>query len=43
MPTTDRMFVHTKKFDNLWAELGCDDDDLLELQEAICDNPQKRR
>jgi hypothetical protein len=34
------MFLHTKKFDSLWSELGCDDDDLLELQKIICANPQ---
>ena len=37
----DRMFVHTKVFDRLWSELGCDDSDLIELQKAICDNPQR--
>jgi len=38
---TERMFIHTKVFDRLWESLGCDDDDLLELQKAICDNPQR--
>ena len=38
---TDRMFVHTKVFDRQWTALGCDDDDLLELQKAICEDPQK--
>ena len=38
---TDRMFVHTKVFDRQWTALGCDDDDLLELQKAICADPQK--
>ena len=38
---TDRMFIHTKVFDKQWSSLGCDDDDLLELQKTICDNPQK--
>lgn len=37
---TDRMFIHTKVFDRLWGLLGCNDNDLLELQKAICDNPQ---
>ena len=37
---TDRMFVSTKVFDRLWEALGCDDDDLSELQKAICENPQ---
>ena len=37
---TERMFVHTKVFDRLWESLGCNDDDLLELQKAICDHPQ---
>lgn len=37
---TDRMFIHTKVFDRLWESLGCSDDDLSELQKAICDNPQ---
>ena len=36
----DRMFVHTKVFDRLWASLGCNDDDLSGLQKAICENPQ---
>jgi len=35
------MFIHTKIFDKLWESLGCDDDDLVELQKAICKNPQK--
>jgi len=35
------MFVHTKIFDRLWAELGCDDDDLTGLQKAISDDPQR--
>ena len=38
---TDRMFIHTKVFDQKWTELGCDDKDLRELQRAICENPQK--
>jgi hypothetical protein len=33
------MFVHTKVFDRQWQALGCDDDDLLELQKAICADP----
>jgi len=37
---TDRMFVHTKVFDRLWESLGCNDNDPLELQKAICDDPQ---
>jgi len=37
---TDRMFVHTKIFDRLWESIGYDDDDLSELQKAICENPQ---
>jgi hypothetical protein len=36
---TDRTFIHTKIFDRLWAALGCDDDDLSELQKAISDDP----
>ena len=39
---TDRMFIHTKVFDRLWESLGCDDDDLAELQKAICENPLNR-
>ena len=35
-----RTFVHTKVFDRNWESLGCDDDDLLELQKAILENPQ---
>jgi len=38
---TDRMFIHTKVFDRLWESLGCSDDDLSELQKAICDAPQR--
>lgn len=38
---TERMFIHTKLFDKKWDLLGCDDDDLIELQKAICENPQK--
>jgi hypothetical protein len=38
---TDRMFVNTKVFDRLWDALGCDDDDLAELQRTICDAPQR--
>ena len=38
---TDRMFIHTKLFDKKWTSLGYDDDDLAELQKAICENPQK--
>jgi hypothetical protein len=37
---TDRMFIHTKVFDRLWDSLGCNDDDLSELQKAICEDPQ---
>jgi hypothetical protein len=37
---TDRMFVHTKAFDKQWEALGCNDDDLAELQKAISNNPQ---
>ena len=37
---TERMFIHTKIFDRLWESIGCDDDDLAELQKAICENPQ---
>ena len=35
---TDRMFIHTKVFDMLWELLGCNDDDLSELQRDICEN-----
>lgn len=37
---TDRMFIHTKVFDRQWDSLGCDDNDLAELQKAICNDPQ---
>ena len=37
----DRIFIHTKMFDKKWLELGCDDDDLGELQKAICESPRK--
>jgi len=37
---TDRVFVHTKVFDRLWESLGCNDDDLADLQRAICSDPQ---
>ena len=36
----DRKFIHTKLFDKKWRELGCNDDDLGELQKVICENPQ---
>ena len=38
---TDRMFIHTKSFDKQWKDLGCNDDDLSELQKSICDSSQK--
>ena len=38
---TERMFIHTKVFDRQWESLGCDDDDLSELQKAICDDPKR--
>ena len=37
---TNRMFIHTKVFDRLWESIGCNDNDLSELQKAICNNPQ---
>ena len=37
---TDRTFIHTKIFDRLWASLGCNDDDLAELEKEISDAPQ---
>jgi len=37
----DRMFRHITAFDKQWNEIGCNDDDLLELQKEICENPQK--
>jgi hypothetical protein len=36
-----RTFIHTKIFDRQWADIGCDDDDLSKLQQAICKDPQK--
>ncbi len=36
----EREFIHTKVFDRSWKEIGCDDDDLIELQKAICENPR---
>jgi hypothetical protein len=36
-----RAFLHTKKFDNQWSDMGCDDDDLLVLQQAIIANPNR--
>jgi hypothetical protein len=36
---TDRIFAHTKLFDKLWDDLGCDDDELSELQKQISENP----
>ena len=36
----NRMFIHTKSFDKQWESLGCDDDDLAEMQEVINNNPQ---
>jgi len=38
---SDRMFIHTKIFDKLWEAIGCNDDDLAELQKTICKNPKK--
>jgi len=35
-----RMFRHTKNFDAQWNDMGLNDDDLAELQNAICANPQ---
>jgi len=37
----DRLFIHTKVFDRLWEAIRCNDNDLSELQKAICDDPQK--
>jgi len=37
---TNRMFIHTKNFDNQWDAIGLDDNDLAELQATICTNPQ---
>jgi len=37
----ERMFRHIKAFDKQWNEIGCSDDDLLELQKEICKDPQK--
>ncbi len=36
---TDREVVHSKSFDKAGNNMGCDDDDLAELQKAIADNP----
>ena len=36
----DRMFIHTKVFDKTWTAAGCNDDDLIELQRTICENPK---
>jgi hypothetical protein len=35
-----REFVRTKLFDELWEEIGLDDDDLIELEKTILRNPQ---
>ena len=37
----ERMFRHIKGFDSQWDALGLDDDDLVELQKEICDDPRK--
>jgi hypothetical protein len=37
----DRMFRHVKSFDTQWENLDCNDDDLMELQKEILDDPQK--
>ena len=37
---SERMFIHTKVFDKQWESLGCNDDDLSQLQKAISEKPQ---
>ncbi|GHV17339.1 toxin HigB-2 [Clostridia bacterium] len=34
-----RLFKHTKIFDAQWADIGCSDEDLAEVQRIICLNP----
>lgn len=35
-----REFIHGKKFDNQWSELGLTDDDLKDLQRILLENPK---
>ena len=37
---TDRLFIHTQVFDRHWELLGCNDNNLAEIEKAISDNPQ---
>ncbi|MDR0905739.1 MAG: type II toxin-antitoxin system RelE/ParE family toxin [Oscillospiraceae bacterium] len=39
----DRLFLHTEVFNRTWVGMECNDDDLSELQKAICVDPQKPR
>lgn len=35
-----REFIHGKKFDSQWSELGLNDDDLKDLQRILLENPK---
>lgn len=35
-----REFIHGKKFDSQWIELGLTDDDLKDLQQILLENPK---
>ena len=35
-----REFIHSKKFDEQWSELGLTDDDLKDLQSILLENPK---
>ena len=35
-----REFIHGKKFDTQWTELGLTDDDLKDLQQILIENPK---
>ncbi len=35
-----REFIHGKKFDEQWTELGLNDDNLKDLQKILLENPK---
>ena len=39
MNKNKRTFLHSRQFDDIWAKLGLDDDDLRDLQNDIIKNP----
>ena len=40
MNEIQREFIHGKKFDSQWSELGLTDDDLKDLQSILLENPK---